>query len=271
MGVIAGQTNHTILYARSRTQGPVVTPESLPKHRVHLPDWRPGQGPLATDRGHYLTRVLRLRAGDRFVGFDGRGRQWLGRVIGIERGRVVVERGEEITPDPEPTLEIVLVQAVARGDRMDYALQKATELGVSAIEPVFAERTEVRLSGRRLDRRLDHWRAVVTSACEQCGRTRVPDVAPARTLNRWLDEPADLGSGTNFLLLPSGAGLRGRAPPQSPIRVLIGPEGGLTAAEVRAAVDAGFDPLVLGPRILRCETAGPAAIAAIQTLWGDLG
>ncbi len=248
-----------------------VAAEPTPKHRLYLPDLAAGRQRLAPDRAHYLTRVLRLRTGDRFVGFDGRGRQRCARVAKVARDAVLIEAGAELAPLPESPLAIALIQSIARGERMDYALQKATELGVGMIKPVVTERTEVKLSGPRLERRLAHWRGVVIGACEQSGRTRLPRLEPPRPLNQCLAEPPEGGFGAAFVLTPQGARIGELPPPGPRVAVLIGPEGGLTEAEIALAGSAGFTALSLGPRILRCETAGPAAIAALQTLWGDLG
>ncbi len=249
-----------------------MAPESTPKHRLYLSQRKTGRHLLPPDRAHYLCRVLRLRVGDQLVAFDGAGRQWLARVAKVERGAVLVEAGEELRPVPESPLAITLAQGIARGERMDLSLQKATELGAAAIQPLMTARCEVRLSGTRLERRLDHWRGVVIGACEQSGRARLPSIATPRRLADWLGAPPEEGHGAAFVLTADGGGrLRDQPPPAGPITLLVGPEGGLTQTEVADAVRAGFQPLALGPRTLRTETAGPAAIAAFQTLWGDLG
>lgn len=249
-----------------------MAPESTPKHRLYLPERKTGRHLLPADRAHYLSRVLRLRVGHRLIAFDGAGRQWLARVVKVERGAVLIEAGEELDPVPESPLAITLAQGIARGERMDLSLQKATELGVAAIQPLMTARSEVRLSGARLERRMDHWRGVVIGACEQSGRARLPAIATPRRLADWLGAPPEDGHGTAFVLAAEGRGrLRDQPPPPGSITLLVGPEGGLTEGEIADAVRAGFQPLALGPRTLRTETAGPAAIAAFQTLWGDMG
>jgi 16S rRNA (uracil1498-N3)-methyltransferase len=164
---------------------------------------------------------------------------------------------------------VTLAQAVSSGERMDYTIQKAVELGVSAIQPLMAERCVVRLSGERAAKRVAHWQAVVAAACEQCGRNRVPVVQPLLSLRDWLDGAATAG-GVRLLLAPDGPAMLRQMPrPSAMVTVLTGPEGGFTATEAEDAVRAGFQPLRLGPRVLRTETAAVALLAAMQALWGD--
>jgi 16S rRNA (uracil1498-N3)-methyltransferase len=169
---------------------------------------------------------------------------------------------------PPPTLRITLAQAIGKGDRMDQCLQKATELGVAAVQPLFTERTAVRLRGERLERRLEHWRRIMISACEQCGRAELPDLAPARELTGWLAEAQPAAPA--FALVPGAARPLARvALGSAPLTLFVGPEGGFSEAELEMLVAAGVEPVALGPRILRTETAGPAALAVLQTLRGD--
>jgi 16S rRNA (uracil1498-N3)-methyltransferase len=188
----------------------------------------------------------------------------------------------------ESPLPVTLVQALSSGERMDLTIQKVVELGVSRIVPVESERSVVRLKGERAEKRVAHWRQVVVSACEQCGRNRIPEVRMISPLAVWLaaeqtnpnmdegmDEVDRVGNrrssaALRWVLLPGATGaLRDLPRPQQPIELLVGPEGGLTDAEADAARRAGYQPLRLGPRVLRTETAAPALLAALQALWGD--
>ena len=169
--------------------------------------------------------------------------------------------------DRESPLQIVLVQALASGDKMDWVVQKAVELGASAIQPVQAERSVLRLVGERADKRQAHWQQVAVAACEQCGRNRIPEVRPLQPLTHWL---ADHRDGLTYVLAPGGAASFAEEPvPQQVAHVLVGPEGGWSDAEMAAFDAAGCRRVRLGPRVLRTETAGLAAIAALQARWGD--
>jgi 16S rRNA (uracil1498-N3)-methyltransferase len=164
---------------------------------------------------------------------------------------------------------VTLVQAVSRGERMDWTLQKATELGVRRIQPVLAARSVVRLDEQQGERRLRHWQAVVASAREQCGRSVLPRIEVPLELPRYLERPG--GEVRRLVLAPEGEGsIGGLAGGLTSVELLIGPEGGLDEAELAAAVRAGFEPMRLGPRVLRTETAGIAALAVLQALAGDL-
>lgn len=221
-------------------------------------------GPAAA----HISRVLRLRTGDEVVVFDGSGRDFEGRISALGRESVSIDVGPGREVATESPADITLLQGICRGARMDTVLQKSTELGVRRIVPIATERSVVRLDEERRERREDHWQRIVTSACEQCGRSRVPEVAMAQPLAQALD--ADLGH-TRLLLDPQasdGLGtleLRGQS-----IALLVGPEGGLTSAEQRHALERGFRAVRLGPRVLRTETAPLAALALLQFLAGDL-
>ncbi|MDX1571648.1 MAG: 16S rRNA (uracil(1498)-N(3))-methyltransferase [Xanthomonadales bacterium] len=240
------------------------------RHRLHLPrDLESGQElELEGERSHYLGRVLRLQAGDLVYVFDGSGREFSARITTVQRGQVLIRLEVPVPNHCESPLKIHLVQSISRGERMDLTLQKATELGVASIQPLVTRRTEVKLQGKRLDKRMDHWRGVISAACEQCGRAAVPEVfEPCKVpelLARTIDGPA---------LLLSPAGDRRLAEMELPGKTLAlaaGPEGGFSDAEESAFRDAGWRAVTLGPRILRTETAGPAAVALAQGLWGDL-
>jgi 16S rRNA (uracil1498-N3)-methyltransferase len=216
----------------------------------------------------HLIRVLRLKAGAEVLLFNSDGRDCSANILQADKSGVRLQVGRCTPTAPPPRLEIELLQAVGKGERMDFALQKAVELGVTSIRPLFTERTQVRLHGERLDRRMAHWQQVVISACEQSGRNRLPRLERATHLDSEV-----LGKDNNdlrLLLAPiAGRNLAQLAAPRQRVQLLIGPEGGLTEAEMRLAEAEGFIPIRLGPRVLRTETAPLAAIAAIQTLWGD--
>ena len=217
--------------------------------------------------------VLRLREADEVTLFNGGGGEYRAVLVRIGRGGTAVRITEWSEAERESPLAITLAQCVSSGDRMDLAVQKATELGVAAIVPIISERSIVRLSGERADRKLEHWRNIVISACEQCGRNRPPRLLHLLALEEWLAEQS--GPVTRLLLAPDAAGgpkqLTREAMSGSEVTLLVGPEGGLAPHERSAADRAGFLAVRLGPRVLRTETAPLAAIAALQTLWGDLG
>ena len=199
--------------------------------------------------------------------FDGRGGEYQAHIERIERDRVHVELGAWQDVERESPLDITLVQALQAGDKMDFTIQKAVELGVRAIVPVDSRRSVMRLSGERAGKRVAHWQGVVASACEQSGRNQVPNVAPLEKLENWLSRPS---TATLRLMLAPGAKLSLAAiPPVGQVQLLIGAEGGLDPQEMIAAGQVGFQAVSLGPRVLRTETAGLAALAAMQVLWGD--
>lgn len=228
---------------------------------------------LPQNAARHAGRVLRLRAGDDLVLFDGAGGEYAARIVELGRDQVTVDVLEWRDAESEAPIRITLVQALQAGEKMDLTVQKAVELGVTRIVPVASTRSVVRLDGERAQRRLEHWRGVVVSACEQCGRNRVPEVTPLAGLDRWLGRPVDAGVLRLMLAPGAAATLDGIAAPApaGEIELLIGAEGGLTPEEVALAGAAGYLSIRLGPRILRTETAGLAALAAIQCLWGDFG
>ncbi len=215
-----------------------------------------------------LLSVLRLREGAPVVLFDGRGLDWPG-TLRIARGEATVELGMPVAVETESPLEVTLAQAIARGEKMDLILQKATELGVARIAPLVTERTEVRLDAERGARRLEHWRRVVISACEQCGRARLPAVEPTVELPAFA-ESAARSRAQRFLLDPDAPGSFAIADANRPIVIAIGPEGGFGDRDLATLRAAGFTGVRLGPRVLRTETAGLAALVALQTIAGDL-
>jgi len=225
--------------------------------------------PLPAQAGEHVARVLRLAVNDAVTLFNGDGNDYPAILCGVGKREVNV-RIERVDPaNNESPLALTLAQGVARGEKMDLIVQKATELGVTRIVPLLTERSEVKLDATRAEKRLAHWRAVVASACEQSGRARLPEVCPTQPLQVWLDGLADDGA-TRLALLPEG-NLRPRALQFGAAGglLVVGPEGGLGERDVSALRKASFNGLQLGPRILRTETAGLAALAALQALHGD--
>lgn len=213
---------------------------------------------------NHIIRVLRLRNGDEITVFDGRGGEYAARIDSIRKDKVLIDVRDHRALTRESTLHLTLAQGVSRGERMDLVIQKATELGVSRIVPLLTERTVVKLDATQAERKLQHWRGILIAACEQCGRNTLPQLDEPTTLREFVRN----SSGTRILLSPDGATRVRELAPAPQLTVLIGPEGGLTEDEQNAAVNAGFERLRLGPRILRTETA---AIAALATLQGHLG
>jgi len=200
--------------------------------------------------------------------FDGRGGEYPAHIERIERDRVMAVLGAWKEVERESPLAITLVQALQAGDKMDFTIQKAVELGVRHIVPVESRRSVLRLAGERAGKRVAHWQGVVASACEQCGRNQVPVVAPLEKLENWLARPAP--GVMRLMLAPDAEQTLAAIPPAQEVQLLIGAEGGLDPQEMIAAQSAGFQGVRMGPRILRTETAGLAALAAMQMLWGDL-
>jgi 16S rRNA (uracil1498-N3)-methyltransferase len=244
---------------------------SLPRFYCPLPLATGTNVCLPEGAARHAARVLRLRVGDSLTLFDGTGGEYGARIATIERDRVSVDLLEWRAAECESPLSITLAQALQAGEKMDLTVQKAVELGIARIVPLLARRSVVRLEGDRAARRVEHWRGVAVSACEQCGRNRVPEVAALEGLAHWLTRAPAAGTLRLMLAPGSARSLAMLAPPApgQPIELLIGAEGGLAAEEVELAVLAGFVAIRLGPRILRTETAGLAALAALQCLWGD--
>lgn len=220
---------------------------------------------LPESSAHYISRVLRMQAGDALQLFDGSGQEFLGRLTEVGKKTVTVELESSQPGQPDSPLHVHLGQVLSRGERMDWAIQKATELGVTEITPLFSERCEVRLNTERMQKRLEHWRQIAISACEQCGRSSVPVIHAPIAVEQWQHTvEADL----KLVLHPTASPLASHARPAS-IALLIGPEGGLSDAEVSAAQHAGFHAACFGPRVLRTETAPVVALSLMQHLWGD--
>jgi 16S rRNA (uracil1498-N3)-methyltransferase len=239
--------------------------------RIHVPD-RLAPGALIDippPAAHHLVHVLRASVGDRVVIFGG-GAEYDAAITRIDKRGVAVTLAAGSMIDRESPLACTLAQSISSGDRMDHTLQKSVELGAVAIQPLYSERSIVRLGADRVGKRIAHWQQIVVSACEQCGRNVVPPLAAPRDITEWLAALPPAPGGELRLLLSPHAEVR----PQSLVRparsvLLAGPEGGFTETETRHAVKCGFIPVRLGPRVLRTETAALAALAAMQALWGD--
>lgn len=239
--------------------------------RIHVGDTlAPGANiALPEAAAHHLSRVLRAAIDARVTVFGG-GVEFEAHITHIDKHGVTVKLGAGAPVDRESPLPATLVQAISSGDRMDYTLQKAVELGIAAVQPVYSERSIVRLDEKRSATRLAHWRQVAASACEQCGRNVVPRIAAPLTLIDWFAALPPVPADALRLLMAPGAARR--LPDFSkPAAVLLlaGPEGGFSDNEIELALQRGFTAVRLGPRILRTETAALAALAALNTLWGD--
>jgi 16S rRNA (uracil1498-N3)-methyltransferase len=215
----------------------------------------------------HAARALRLAVDDAITLFDGRGGEYTARIERIQKDEVAVSITGFAAIERESPLRVMLAQGISSGERMDYTLQKAVELGVTAIQPISAKRSVVKLAGERADKRVAHWQGVVASACEQCGRNQVPAVAPPLTRAGWLGQHT--GGRLLFLSPLADARLADLPAPTAADCLVAGPEGGFDADEIAALQASGAIAVRLGPRVLRTETAALAALAAMQTLWGD--
>lgn len=238
--------------------------------RIHNPHPMTGQTvvELTNSAANHVGKVLRMRPEEPLILFDGEGNAFQGRVESVSKKTVAVFLENKLNNPVESPLNIHLGQSLSRGERMDYAIQKATEMGVTEITPLFSERCEVKLSRERQEKRIRHWQQVAISACEQCGRNRVPVIYAAMSVDEWMAQQA---TDLKFVLHHrTERKLEGYDKPAS-ASLLVGPEGGLTADEIQRAETTGFNALALGPRVLRTETAPVSAITLMQYLWGDLG
>lgn len=222
---------------------------------------------LPDEAAHHARSVLRLTRGEHISVFNGTEAR-LAEVIEVNRQRMVVRLGERIAHNPESPLNITLVQSISRGERMDYTIQKAVELGVNRIVPVLSRRTVVKFDHKREAKRLNHWRGVIQHAAEQSGRVRLPELTAVYSFDHWLRE----SGGDRIALHPAGkAPLAQISQPRGPLYLLAGPEGGFDPQELDLLRDSGVVIATLGPRILRTETAALCALSVLQTLFGDLG
>ena len=239
--------------------------------RIHLPGkLAPGAIiDLPQAAAHHLLHVLRVAVGDDVVVFDS-GVEFAAAIARIDKHGVTVKLAAGNAVDRESPLACVLAQAISSGERMDITLQKAVELGIAGVQPLYSERSVVRLDAERAGKRAAHWRQVLIAACEQCGRNIVPELAAPLPVNDWLGALPAAGVGELRVLLSPHAGTRlAELPRPRRVMLLAGPEGGFTAVEADFAQRRGFIALRLGPRVLRTETAALAALAAMQALWGD--
>jgi 16S rRNA (uracil1498-N3)-methyltransferase len=221
---------------------------------------------LDEESGHYLRTVLRLKRGYDLIVFNGEGGEFPAQVMEAGRDGVWVRLGPHRAREAESPLVTHLGLGISRGERMDFAIQKSVELGVTRITPLVTEHCVVRLDESRVSNRLLHWQKVVRSACEQCGRNRVPEVGEPVLLEEWIG----VQEGVRLFFDPEGTmSLSALPPPAGTVALLSGPEGGFAKSERVLVREAGFVPISLGPRILRTETAVLAALAALQALWGD--
>jgi len=240
----------------------------VPLPRIHC-DLRLGPGAqfsLAAEAAQHVAKALRLKSGDSIVVFDGRGGEYEATLTRIDKERVDVKVGAWRDVDMEPPLRLGLVQGLPEADKMDWIIQKSVELGAAWIQPIVCDRSVVRLSGERAARRESHWRRVAIAACEQSGRNRIPEVRPTLGFQSWIAVPA---TQPRWMLVPGAQAIATKAKPEAALELLIGPEGGLSEREQELALSQGAEPVALGPRVLRAETAPVAALAAIQALWGD--
>jgi 16S rRNA (uracil1498-N3)-methyltransferase len=230
-----------------------------------------GQDALLPEQaGEHIVRVLRLERGHPLILFNGDGREYDATLSSLARRAVSAEVIAVRAVDRESPLPLTLAQGIARGEKMDWILKKATELGVARIVPIVTERTEVKLDEERAERRMLHWASVIDGACEQSGRTRLPLLDPPQRLDRWLGS-LDGDTSLRLALLPDGDVVARALPTMTHGATLcVGPEGGLSENDVTLLRHTGFLGLRLGPRILRTETAGIAALAALQALQGDM-
>ncbi len=227
---------------------------------------------LSKSSSHHAKNVLRLKAGDSVRIFDGRGKEFEGEIVRTDETFVEVLTHYKVDSSPESSLEVILAQGLSRSDRMDFTIQKSVELGVNRIFPLFTDRSQIQLSGDRIDRKLKHWKNLIDAACEQCLRNVRPSISKPIDLKQWL---GDIGKTKNdnwhkVVLDPTASkSLKSLDNPKK-IILLVGPESGFTDQELVLATNANFRLIRLGPRVLRTETAGLAGVAIIQAIWGDL-
>ncbi len=222
---------------------------------------------LAEAQSHYLTKVLRMQAGRELILFNGLGGEYSATIETVTKKSVCVQISNFNSDNRESSLSLELAIGVSRGERMDWVLQKATELGVTKITPLITERTEVKLGGERADKKINHWQQTVVSACEQCQRNLLPELSEPIFLEDWITRCT---AEAKFVLHHRDNQGLPKEKKFSSVALLIGPEGGLNDDEIAQALTQQFSPLTLGPRVLRTETAPVAAISLVQYLWGDL-
>jgi 16S rRNA (uracil1498-N3)-methyltransferase len=222
---------------------------------------------LEPEPSRHVSRALRLRVGDTLTLFNGQGGEYPAELVDVGNKKVQVRTGVHDASERESSLDIHLGMAISRGERMDWVVQKCTELGIRSLTPLSTERTGVKLAGERADKKNHHWQQVAISACEQCGRNRVPTIHPLKPLEDWL-----IVTRAERKLVLHHRAITTPATDQAPasVALLVGPEGGLSGSEIEAAEQAGYTSLRLGPRVLRTETTPLAAVTILQSRWGDM-
>lgn len=222
---------------------------------------------LEEPASHHLNKVLRMQAGRELIIFNGQGGEFSATIHEVSKKHVTVNIGEHSSDNRESPLQLELAIGISRGERFEWVLQKATELGVTKITPLITERTEVKVGGERQEKIMDRWQQILVSACEQCQRNLLPQLSSPIAISDWL---ANVNSDLRFVLHHRDSKtLPVEQEPRS-VSLLIGPEGGLSESEIALALAKNFNSLTLGPRVLRTETAPVAAISLVQYLWGDL-
>ncbi|MDE1223151.1 16S rRNA (uracil(1498)-N(3))-methyltransferase [Vibrio aestuarianus] len=224
---------------------------------------------LSDDAAGHIGRVLRMQVGQEVLLFDGSGAEFPATISEVTKKGVLVEAAERIESSCESPLNLHLGQVISRGDKMEFTIQKSVELGVNTITPLISERCGVKLDAKRFEKKLEQWQKIAISACEQCGRNTVPVIRPIMQLEAWCAEQSDA---LKLNLHPRAKYSINTLPePVTKVRLLIGPEGGLSAQEIRMTEEYQFEETLLGPRVLRTETAALTAITALQVRFGDLG
>ncbi|MDV5141708.1 16S rRNA (uracil(1498)-N(3))-methyltransferase [Chimaeribacter arupi] len=224
---------------------------------------------LSDEAANHVGRVLRMTAGQQLHLFDGSNQVFPAEITQVEKKSVQVRLGAGVVEDVESPLDLHLGQVISRGEKMEFTIQKSIELGVSTITPLFSERCGVKLDGERLAKKIQQWQKIAVAACEQCGRNRIPLIREAMTLEAWCREQDD---SLKLNLHPRASQSINTLPlPVKKVRLLIGPEGGLSPDEIAMTATVGFTDILLGPRVLRTETTALTAITALQVRFGDLG
>ena len=239
--------------------------------RIHHPERIHQLGSLALgeDAAGHVGRVLRMKEGQDVLLFDGSGAEFPATIAEVSKKNVTVNVTERIERSSESPLDLHLGQVISRGDKMEFTIQKSVELGVNTITPLISERCGVKLDTKRFEKKLAQWQKIAIAACEQCGRNTVPVIRPIMQLEEWCSEPSE---GLKLNLHPRAKYSINTLPePISKVRLLIGPEGGLSAEEIGMTEQYKFEETLLGPRVLRTETAALTAITALQVRFGDLG
>ena len=224
---------------------------------------------LSEDAANHVGRVLRMSAGQALQLFDGSNQVFDAEIIRVDKKSVLVRLGDGRVDDIESPLNLHLGQVISRGEKMEFTIQKSIELGVNVITPLFSERCGVKLDGERLAKKIQQWQKIAIAACEQCGRNRIPEIREAMSLEAWC---AEQDGSLKLNLHPRASHSINTLPqPVDRVRLLIGPEGGLSADEIAMTTHHGFTDILLGPRVLRTETTALTAITALQVRFGDLG